>query len=162
MKTLLQGGSIVTASGVTRADLLIDGEKIAAIGTGLCADGAQTVDVSGRLLFPGFIDGHTHMNLAVAGTVTADDFATGTQAAIAGGTTTIVDFGTQYKGETLQQGLDNWHAMADGKCSCDYGFHMSIADWNAGVRSELPAMFAQGVSTFKLYLTYDNMMMATT
>lgn len=158
MKTLLQGGSIVTASGVTRADLLIDGEKIAAIGTGLCADGAPTVDVSGRLLFPGFIDGHTHMNLAVAGTVTADDFATGTQAAIAGGTTTIVDFGTQYKGETLQQGLDNWHAMADGKCSCDYGFHMSIADWNAGVRSELPAMFAQGVSTFKLYLTYDNMM----
>ena len=117
MKTLLQGGSIVTASGVTRADLLIDGEKIAAIGTGLCADGAQTVDVSGRLLFPGFIDGHTHMNLAVAGTVTADDFATGTQAAIAGGTTTIVDFGTQYKGETLQQGLDNWHAMADRKCS---------------------------------------------
>lgn len=158
MKTLLHGGSVATSSGVTRADLLIDGEIVSAVGVGLPADGARTVDVSGCLLFPGFIDGHTHMNLAVAGTVTADDFATGTQAAVAGGTTTIVDFGTQYKGETLQQGLDNWHAMADGVCSCDYGFHMSIADWNDAVCAELPAMFAQGVSTFKLYLTYDAMM----
>lgn len=158
MKTLLFGGTIVTADGARRADVLIDGETIAAIGAGLDAPDAQRVDVTGRLLFPGFIDGHTHMDLAVAGTVTADGFETGTQAAIAGGTTTIVDFGTQYKGETLQQGLDNWHRKADGKCSCDYGFHMSIADWNAQARAQLPSMFEQGVSTFKLYMTYNDMM----
>lgn len=158
MKTLLKGGNVVTSSGVMSADLLIDGEKIAAVGTALDASDAQIIDVSGKLLFPGFIDGHTHMNLTVAGTVTADDFEDGTRAAVAGGTTTIVDFGTQYKGETLQQGLENWHAMADGKCSCDYGFHMSISEWNSCVHDELPSMFEQGISTFKLYLTYDNMM----
>lgn len=112
-------------------------------------------DVKDCLLLPGFIDAHTHLDLSVAGTVTADDFATGTKAAVKGGTTTVIDFATQYKGETLAQGLANWHAKADGKCSCDYGFHMSISEWNDAVQAELPDMMAAGVTTFKLYMTYD-------
>ena len=98
----------------------LTGEKVAAVGTGeemarLADEDTQIVDVEGGLLFPGFIDAHTHFDLHVAGTVTADDFATGTRAAVRGGTTTIVDFGTQYEGESLADGLRNWHEKADGK-----------------------------------------------
>lgn len=159
-RKLLKGGTVVSGSGSVPADVLIEGEKIAAVGTGeeigRLADGdTEVVDVSGCRLFPGFIDAHTHFDLHVAGTVTADDFETGTRAAVRGGTTTIVDFGTQYPGETLADGLKNWHEKADGKCSCDYGFHMSITDWNPSVSREIDDMMEQGVSSFKLYMTYD-------
>lgn len=160
MKRILKGGTVVTGSGSFPADVLIDGEKIAALGTGAeiekLADGDTVAeDVKGCLLFPGFIDAHTHFDLHVAGTVTADDFATGTKAAVRGGTTTIVDFGTQYTGESLAEGLRNWHEKADGKCSCDYGFHMSISHWNLSVSRELDDMMKEGVTSFKLYMTYD-------
>ena len=159
-RKLLKGGTVVSGSGSVLADVLIEGEKIAAVGTGeeigrLAYGDTEVVDVSGCLLFPGFIDAHTHFDLHVAGTVTADDFETGTRAAVRGGTTTIVDFGTQYPGETLADGLKNWHEKADGKCSCDYGFHMSITDWNPSVSREIDDMMEQGVSSFKLYMTYD-------
>lgn len=155
MKTLFKGGQVVSSSGVVGMDVLVDGEKIVEVGEGLSLDDGNVVDVEGGLLFPGFIDGHTHFDLHVAGTVTADDFATGTKAAVKGGTTTIVDFATQYPGETLMEGLDNWHRKADGKCSCDYGFHMSVTDWNPEVSRELLRMMEEGVSSFKLYMTYD-------
>lgn len=160
MKQVLKGGTVVAGNGSFREDVLIDGEKIAAVGSpeeiGRLTDGdTQTVDVDGCLLFPGFIDAHTHFDLHVAGTVTADDFATGTKAAVRGGTTTIVDFGTQYAGESLADGLRNWHGKADGKCSCDYGFHMSISDWNPSVSKELDDMMEAGITSFKLYMTYD-------
>lgn len=155
MKTLLKGGRVVSSSGVVEADVRIDGEKIEEVGRELASDGCTVIDVEGKLLFPGFIDGHTHFDLHVAGTVTADDFYTGTKAAVKGGTTTIVDFGTQYPGETLMEGLENWHKKADGKCSCDYGFHMSITDWNPAVSREIDRMIAEGVTSFKLYMTYD-------
>ncbi len=155
MKTLFKGGQVVSSSGVVGIDVLIDGEKIVEVGGELPLDDGNVVDVEGKLLFPGFIDGHTHFDLHVAGTVTADDFATGTKAAVKGGTTTIVDFATQYPGETLMEGLDNWHRKADGKCSCDYGFHMSVTDWNPEVSRELLRMMEEGVSSFKLYMTYD-------
>lgn len=155
MKTLFKGGQVVSSSGVVGIDVLIDGEKIVEVGGELPLDDGNVVDVEGKLLFPGFIDGHTHFDLHVAGTVTADDFATGTKAAVKGGTTTIVDFATQYPGETLMEGLDNWHKKADGKCSCDYGFHMSVTDWNPEVSRELLRMMEEGVSSFKLYMTYD-------
>ncbi len=155
MKTLFKGGQVVSSSGVVGMDVLVDGEKIVEVGEGLSLDNGNIVDVEGKLLFPGFIDGHTHFDLHVAGTVTADDFATGTKAAVKGGTTTIVDFATQYPGETLMEGLANWHKKADGKCSCDYGFHMSVTDWNPEVSRELLRMMEEGVSSFKLYMTYD-------
>ncbi len=160
MKQILRGGTVVTGSGSFQADVLIDGEKVAAVGTGeeigkLAQGDTAVEDVRGCLLFPGFIDAHTHFDLHVAGTVTADDFETGTRAAVRGGTTTIVDFGTQYAGESLAEGLKNWHEKADGKCSCDYGFHMSISDWNPSVSRELDDMMEAGITSFKLYMTYD-------
>lgn len=160
MKQILKGGTVVNGNGSVQADVLIDGEVIAAVGRGgeiglLADEDTKIVDVSGCLLFPGFIDAHTHFDLHVAGTVTADDFATGTKAALRGGTTTIVDFGTQYQGESLADGLKNWHEKADGVCSCDYGFHMSISDWNPSVSREVEDMMEAGVTTFKLYMTYD-------
>ena len=158
MKTLLKGGTVVSGSGERRADVLIEGEKIAKIGRHLEEDADQVVDVSGCLLFPGLIDAHTHFDLDVAGTTTADDFFTGSRAALRGGTTTVIDFACPNKGESLQYGLALWHRKADGKAFCDYGFHMTIDDWNEGIRAELPAMFAAGISSFKMYLTYPAMM----
>lgn len=155
MKTLLKGGQVVSAAGVCPLDILIEDEKITAVGPDLEQPGAELADMAGKLIFPGFIDAHTHFDLHVAGTVTADDFYTGTKAALLGGTTTIVDFATQYRGESLKQGLCNWHQKADGKSSCDYGFHMSITDWNETTRAELKEMMELGVTSFKLYMTYD-------
>ena len=91
----------------------------------------------------------------MAGTITADDFATGTKAALRGGTTTIIDFGTQYPGETLAEGLKNWHEKADGKCSCDYSFHMSITDWNPSVSKEVQDMMVGRIASFEQYMTDD-------
>ena len=118
----------------------------------------REVDVSGCFLFPGFIDAHTHFDLDVANTTTADDFCTGSRAALRGGTTTVIDFACPNKGESLHHGLDLWHQKADGRTFCDYGFHMTIDDWNESIRAELPDMFAQGISSFKMYLTYPAMM----
>ena len=155
-KILLKGGMIVTPKGTKKADVLISGEKIVAIGRHMNGD-ATVVDVSGRLIFPGFIDAHTHFDLEVSDTVTADNFASGTCSAIAGGVTTIVDFATQNKGESLSDALNNWHIKAFANSSCDYAFHMAISDWNEKVREELPAMFEQGVTSFKVYMIYDAM-----
>ena len=158
MGILLRGGSVVSGQGVRRADVLLEGEKIAAVGPDLPAGDAAVVDCGGKLLFPGFIDGHTHFDLEVAGTITADDFATGTRAAIRGGTTTVVDFAAPDKGETLASGLERWRRKAAAGTFCDYGFHMTIDDWNGQIRAELPAMFDAGISSFKMYMTYPAMM----
>ena len=160
MKKLLRGGFVVTPRGSRRADVLLDGEKIAQVGhiSPAEAKSAEVTDVSGCYLFPGFIDAHTHFDLDVCNTTTADDFASGTRSAIRGGTTTIIDFACPNKGETLAYGLDLWHKKADGKCSCDYGFHMTIDDWNEGIEGELDDMFAAGITSFKIYLTYPAMM----
>ena len=157
MTTLLRGGTIITGAGQRRADLLLDGEKIAWVGRGPQAADRE-VDVSGCFLFPGFIDAHTHFDLDVANTTTADDFYTGSRAGLRGGTTTVIDFACPNKGESLHHGLDLWHKKADGRTFCDYGFHMTIDDWNESIRAELPDMFAQGISSFKMYLTYPAMM----
>jgi dihydropyrimidinase len=158
MRTLFKGGSVVSASGAKRLDLVIESEKVTEVGRNLKGDFDQEVDVTGCLLFPGFIDAHTHFDLDVCNTTTADDFYTGSKAALRGGTTTVIDFACPNKGESLHYGLDLWHKKADGRTFCDYGFHMTIDDWNESIRAELPDMFAQGVSSFKMYLTYPAMM----
>ena len=158
MKTLLKGGTVISGTGGRRANVLIEDEKIIKIGRNLPDDTDRIVDVSGKLLFPGFIDAHTHFDLDVCNTTTADNFETGSRAAIRGGTTTVIDFACPNKGESLQYGLDLWHRKADGKAYCDYGFHMTIDDWNDSISSELPNMFAAGISSFKMYLTYPAMM----
>ena len=158
MRTLLKGGSVVSAAGVRRADVLLEGEKILALGRNLKEGADALVDVEGCLLFPGFVDAHTHFDLDVAGTTTADDFYTGSRAALRGGTTTVVDFACPNKGESLRHGLELWHEKAGGRTFCDYGFHLTIDDWNESIRRELPDMFAGGVSSFKMYMTYPAMM----
>lgn len=158
MRKLLKGGTVVNAGGQMLADVLICGEKIETIGENLSCGDAEVIDVSGKLLFPGFIDAHTHFDLDVCNTTTADDFYTGSRSALRGGTTMVIDFACPNKGESLQYGLDLWHKKAEGKSACDYGFHMTIDDWNEEIIAELPKMFEQGVSSFKMYMTYPAMM----
>lgn len=157
MKRLFKGGTVVSGEGLKQLDILVKGEKILAVGEDLEFKDAQIEDVRGKYLFPGFIDAHTHMALEVSNTITADKFETGTKAEISGGTTCIVDFATQNKGETLHEALDNWHKKADGRSSCDYAFHLAISDWNDSISEELGRVVEEGISSFKLYMTYDNM-----
>ncbi|MEF9973003.1 MAG: dihydropyrimidinase [Clostridia bacterium] len=153
---IIKGGAMVTPLATYLSDLAIEDGKIVQIDQNIMPHpGDQVLDARDELIFPGFIDGHTHFDMDNGVTVTADDFASGTRAALAGGTTTVVDFATQDKGATLESALAAWHEKADGKCSCNYAFHMAITDWNERVKAELPAMFSKGVSSFKLYLAYD-------
>lgn len=157
MKRLFCGGIVVSGEGQKEADVLVEDEKIVAVGSGFAEEDAEIIDVTGKYLFPGFIDGHTHMELEVSGTVTADGFETGTKAELSGGTTCIVDFATQNKGESLAFALEHWHKKADGKSSCDYAFHLAVSDWNESVKEELKKVTANGIRSFKLYTTYDAM-----
>ena len=158
MKYLFKNGTVVSGRGTRRADVLVGNEKILQVGRNLSDPLARAIDVTGKLLMPGFIDAHTHFDLDVCNTTTADDFDSGTKSAIRGGTTTIVDFACPNKGESLHHGLDLWHRKADGKCWCDYGFHMTIDDWNAEIEKEIDDMYAAGISSFKMYMTYPAMM----
>ncbi len=158
MKYLFKNGTVVSGRGTRRADVLVEDEKILQVGRNLCAPLARVVDVTGKLLMPGFIDAHTHFDLDVCNTTTIDDFDSGTKSAIRGGTTTIVDFACPNKGESLHHGLELWHKKADGKCWCDYGFHMTIDDWNEEIEKEIDDMYAAGISSFKMYMTYPAMM----
>ena len=157
MKYLFKNGTVVSGRGTRRADVLVENEKILQVGRNLSDPLARAIDVTGKLLMPGFIDAHTHFDLDVCNTTTADDFDSGTKSAIRGGTTTIVDFACPNKGESLHHGLDLWHRKADGKCWCDYGFHMTIDDWNAEIEKEIDDMYAAGISSFKMYMTYPAM-----
>lgn len=158
MRYLLKNGTVTSGDKTEKLDVLIDNEKIIRTGEALQDEDAQIIDVSGKLLFPGFIDAHTHFDLEVAGTVTADDFETGTKAALLGGTTLVIDYASQDKGgHSLKEGLQKWHKKADGKCSCDYSFHMSIVEWNKQTENEIEDMLEAGITSFKLYMTYPAM-----
>ena len=159
MKTLIRNGTVVTASDTAKTDVLIDGEKIAAIGNGLEVKADQTIDAEGRYVMPGAVDVHTHMELPFGGTFASDDFATGTAAAAWGGTTTIVDFAVQSFGQTLRQGLDQWHQKADGKAHIDYGFHMIVREVNDSILKEMDALVKEGVPSFKLFMAYPGVFM---
>ncbi len=161
---LLKNGIVVNSKKCSICDILIEGEKIkkvlpsskkkTLVSSKIDKD-IKIIDCTGKYIFPGFIDGHTHFDLSVAGTTTIDDFKSGTRAAISGGTTTIIDYGTQYKGETLKEGLKNWLDKAKDGVSCDFGVHMSISDLTTKAKSEIKDMIKAGVTSFKLYTTYD-------
>jgi dihydropyrimidinase len=154
-------GTIVTAVDRYRADLRIEGERIAAIGSGV-ADGCdEHIDASGLLLLPGGIDAHTHFDLPFGGTVSADDFETGTRAAAFGGTTTCIDFAVQYKGQSLREGLDNWFARAEGKATSDYAFHMIMGEVNPASLEEMRALTEEGITSFKLFMAYPGVFLST-
>ena len=157
MRTLIANGTIVTAEGSQVADVLIDGERVAAIGTALDAAGLtadETIDAAGKYVIPGAIDVHTHMELPFGGTFAKDTFETGTRAAAFGGTTTIVDFAVQSRGSSLRDGLDAWHAKAEGNAVADYGFHMIMSDVNDDTLAEMDGLVAEGVPDFKLFTAY--------
>ena len=157
MKTLIKNGHVVTAVDTYVADVLIDGSTVAMIGTGL--EGVvgtvdTTIDATGKLVIPGGIDPHTHLDLPFGGTSSSDDFETGTRAAAFGGTTTIIDFAVQYHGQSLNQALDVWFAKAEGKAAIDYGFHLICTDLPDARLPELKGLIDQGVSSFKLFMAY--------
>ena len=156
MRTLIQNGTLVTASDTFEADLLIENEKIAAIGRGQNFGPVdKTVDARGKYVIPGGIDVHTHMDMPFGGTTSADDFESGTRAAAFGGTTTIVDFAIQPQGSTLKAGLAQWHEKADGKAVIDYGFHMIVREVNKQALSDMDDLVKkEGVTSFKLFTAY--------
>ena len=135
MKTLIKNGRIVTAVDDYRADILIEDETISVIGKTLEMEADVVIDASGKLVIPGGIDPHTHMELPFGGTASSDDFFTGTRAAAFGGTTTIIDFAVQTKGESMTAGVDAWHKKAKGKCAIDYGFHLITTEFEDAQQS---------------------------
>ena len=157
MRTLIRNGHIVTAVDSYIADVLVEGETIAVIGQDLrrlVGSVDRDLDATGKLVIPGGIDPHTHLDLPFGGTSSSDDFETGTRAAAFGGTTTIIDFAVQYKGQALNEALDVWFAKAEGKATIDYGFHLIVTDLPDERLPELNALISQGVSSFKLFMAY--------
>src|SRR5258705_8587183 len=159
MTILIRNGTIVTATDQYRGDVLVEGEKITTIGTALMMPADRVIDAKGKYLFPGGIDVHTHLDMPFGGTTSADDFESGTIAAAHGGTTTIVDFAIQYRGQTLHQAWETWMKKADGKAAIDYGFHMIITELNDQVEEEMDALVRQGVTSFKLFMAYPGVFM---
>ena len=154
MKTLIKGGTIITASDTYEADLLIADDRIALMGADLPAEDAKVVDATGKMITPGGIDVHTHLELPFFGTVSSDDFYTGQKAAAFGGTTTHIDFVIQAKGESLHQAIENWHKKAGSKSAANYGFHVAITDLTDEVMDEIPSIADEGVTSLKLFMAY--------
>jgi dihydropyrimidinase len=159
MKTLIKGGTLVTAADTVTADVLVEGEQIVLIGQQLSGVDAEVVDASGKFILPGGVDVHTHLQLPMMGTCSSDDFYTGHKAAAFGGTTSHIDFGIQSKGESLHEALDSWHAKSHDKAVIDYGFHMTITDPTDAALNEIPSLAAEGVTTIKILMAYKGRLM---
>jgi hypothetical protein len=156
---LIKSGTVVTASDQYRGDVLIEDEKIALIGTEIDVQSDKVIDATGKYVLPGGIDVHTHLDMPFGGTRSADDFESGTMAAAFGGTTSIVDFAIQYRGQTLHHAWETWMKKAEGKAVVDYGFHMIITDLSDQVESEMDALVGEGVTSFKLFMAYPGVFM---
>ncbi|MET3575513.1 dihydropyrimidinase [Bhargavaea ullalensis] len=155
MKKLITGGTVVTAADEYRADVLVEDGKVAQIGHDLDAGGAEVVDASGLLVFPGGIDPHTHLDMPFNNTVTDDDWETGTIAAAHGGTTTIIDFCLTAGEKRLKDAVVKWHEKADGKAVIDYGFHLMVGELNEDTLSQLPDVLEEeGIASVKVFLAY--------
>src|SRR6202047_2101938 len=158
--TIIRNGSVVTATDTYLADIAIANGKIAAIGKDLpTQNSSHVLDAGGKLVLPGGIDVHTHLDMPFGGTTSADDFETGTRAAACGGTTTLIDFAIQYKGQTLRHAFDTWMKKAEGKAVADYGFHCIITDLGDKQMEEMGALVREGVSSFKLFMAYPGVFM---
>src|SRR6202453_1621113 len=158
--TVIRNGVVVTATDTYVADVGIAGEKIVAIAQQLPVENAtKVIDAAGRYVMPGGIDVHTHLDMPFGGTNSADDFETGTIAAAFGGTTTLVDFAIQYKGQTLRHAFDTWMKKASGKAVSDYSFHCIITDLADAQLEEMNALVREGVTSFKLFMAYPGVFM---
>jgi dihydropyrimidinase len=156
---LIANGTVVTAEGEFDGDVLIDGEKIAAIGHVATPDGTEVIDAAGCYVLPGLIDNHTHLSMPFMGTMSSDDYDTGTQAAAAGGVTCLVDFAIQNQPDNLQSTLEEWRGRADGAAHVDYGFHMAITNASEPVLEDMTVMSEAGVCSFKLFMAYKGALM---
>jgi len=155
MSTLIKSGTLITASETFIADILIDSEKIAEVGSDLDIPGAEVVDASDKIIMPGGVDPHTHFDLPMFGTVSSDDHYTGLKAAAFGGTTTVIDFVPQdYK--TLKESVDAWHAKADAQAAIDFAFHMNMTHLDDRVAAEIPHLPELGITTLKVFTAYNN------
>src|SRR5580658_6010507 len=158
--TVIRNGTIVTASDTYVADIGIHLDKISAIAAQLPIENArQVIDAAGLLVIPGGVDVHTHLDMPFGGTTSADDFQTGTIAAAFGGTTTLIDFAIQYKGQTLRQAFDTWMKKAHDKAVTDYAFHCIITDLGAAQLEEMGELVREGVTSFKLFMAYPGVFM---
>src|SRR6202047_2480667 len=158
--TVIRNGTIVTATDTYASDIAISNGKITAIGQNLPRDNAtKIIDAKGKYVMPGGIDVHTHLDMPFGGTTSADDFETGTRAAAFGGTTTLIDFAIQYKGQTLRTAFDTWMQKASGKAVCDYAFHCIITDLADAQLDEMNALTREGVTSFKLFMAYPGVFM---
>src|ERR1700729_1559764 len=158
---LIANGTVVTAEGEFDGDVLIDGEKIAAVGHVATPEGTEVIDAAGCFVLPGLIDNHTHLSMPFRGTMSSDDYNTGTQAAAAGGVTCLVDFAIQQQPDDLQSTLDEWRGRADGAPHVDYGFHMAITNASEPVLDDMTAISEAGICSFKLFMAYKGALMVT-
>ncbi|MCI1655768.1 MAG: dihydropyrimidinase [Lachnospiraceae bacterium] len=155
MELLIKGGTVVTASESFQADLAVDHGKIQAIGKHLELEAEHTVDASGKLVLPGAIDAHTHMQMPFGGTVSADSYLSGTRAAVCGGVTTIFDYPVQHRGETILGLIHSKKEICETDACCDYAFHCCITDFNGGaILDEMEAAVEAGITSFKCFLVY--------
>src|SRR5215467_13875237 len=160
MGLLIQNGTVVTAEETFPADILVEGETIKEVRSGIpTAPALQTFDASGMLLLPGGIDAHTHLDMPFGGTTSSDDFETGTRAAAIGGTTSIIDFAIQGRGTRMRDALDTWTKKSEGKACIDYGLHMIVTDLGGAGLEDMDEMVKEGVASFKLFMAYPNVLM---
>jgi dihydropyrimidinase len=161
MKKLIKNGTVVTATDTYKAEILIEDGKITAIGKKLPAHGAEMIDAKGCYVFPGGIDPHTHLDMPFGGTITKDDFESGTIAAAFGGTTTVIDFCLTNKGVPLNKSIQTWHDKAKNKAVIDYGFHLMIGEINDDVIKQLDSVInEEGITSFKVFMAYKNVLQA--
>ena len=160
MSVLIRNGRIVTAVDDYRADIFVNGSQVALIGKDLVINADKTIDAKGKLVIPGGIDPHTHLELPFGGTTTSDTFETGTRAAAYGGTTCIIDFAVQTRGTSTLKALDTWHAKAEGKTAIDYAFHMIVTDLPQERTSEMRGLADRGVTSYKLFMAYPGALLS--
>jgi len=157
---VIKNGTVVTATDTCVADIGVSGHKVSAIGAQLPIENAgKVVDAAGCLVIPGGIDVHTHLDMPFGGTMSADDFETGTIAAAFGGTTTLIDFAIQYKGQSLREAFDTWMKKAHDKAVTDYSFHCIITDLGSAQLEEMGQLIREGVTSFKLFMAYPGVFM---
>src|ERR1041385_4432462 len=160
MSLLIKNGRIITADADQLADIFIEGETISAIGKNLPVKANREIDASGKLIFPGGLDPHVHLDMPFMGTFSSDNYETGTRAALFGGTTMVIDFVLQKQGNSLQAALDEWRSRSDNNCVSDYSFHMAVTDFNDNTKKEIKGLIEkEGIVSFKTFMAYKGALM---